>query len=517
MNERPTEPVPIAEASPRRRRIRLRSIRGTLLAWQALLLAGALAVFGGLVYQRERDMVMKDVDKKLAERAGALMSGLDLSASEPAVRLSPEERRHYRTDRPDAYYFAVWSADGTLVEASRSEISLSPSSDLIDLDDAPSNDTPAPPEPADQPAAEQGPRDRRKPRPPQLGLIDDEGVKERLFAGPGGAQILVGKALSGEHDRLLRLLGQLVLSGGGLLAVGVLGGWGLSRLAIRPIERLSQTAAGISASTLSARLDESDAPVELRHLTEILNSTFARLEASFARQRQFTADAAHELRTPLTVVLTQTELALARERTGEEYRRSFETCHRAARRMKELTECLLELARSDSGEFELKRQRFALAGIVRRAADWHTAAADERNVKLNLQLDGHIACLCDAELLAQAVGNLISNAIRYNVDGGRVDISVLAADDVDGGEAIVRVADTGVGIAEEHQARVFDRFYRVDPARSRQAGGSGLGLAICQQIVAAHGGRITLSSRSGQGSTFEIRLPRSTAGRPPNY
>jgi heavy metal sensor kinase len=394
---------------------------------------------------------------------------------------------------------------------------------LIDLDDAVPNNTTAPPsdtsalpEPAAPADPDQGPRAKRKPRPPELGLIDDgAGVKERLFSGPGGVQILVGKALGGEHDRLLRLLAQLVLSGGGLLAVGVLGGWGLSRLAIRPIERLSQTAAGISASTLSARLDESDAPVELRRLTQILNTTFARLEASFARQRQFTADAAHELRTPLTVVLTQTELALARERTGEEYRRSLETCHRAARRMKDLAESLLELARSDSGELELKRQQSALAGVVRRAADWHTAAAAERNVQLNLQLDEQVACLCDAELLAEAVGNLISNAIRYNVDGGRVDVSVLAdgvanLSEADRGEAIIRVADTGVGIAEAHQPRVFDRFYRADQARSRQAGGSGLGLAICKEIVAAHGGRITLSSRPGQGTTFEIRLPQST-------
>jgi heavy metal sensor kinase len=297
---------------------------------------------------------------------------------------------------------------------------------------------------------------------------------------------------------------KLVGAGGAVLLIGLFGGWLLSRRVTRPIYLISETARSISASDLSQRIGIDETHSELGSLAKTLNETFGRLETSFQRQIRFTADASHELRTPLSVIHSHAELSLNRERTAPEYRQTIETCLRAARRMKSLVETLLVLARADAGDLNLQCRAFDLKDAAEESLAMVTPAAVEQ--KLTLESDLHsVSVTADRTRISQLMTNLLSNAVRYNREGGSVKISIAA----EGDDAVIRVSDTGVGIDVEDQPRVFERFFRADKARSREAGGSGLGLAICQSIIESHGGNINFTSQSGTGTTFVARFPRN--------
>ncbi len=260
-------------------------------------------------------------------------------------------------------------------------------------------------------------------------------------------------------------------------------------------------AAKISAGDLSQRIDLREADSELGQLAAVLNSTFARLEAAFAQQKQFASDAAHELRTPVSVILTQTQLALSREREAAGYKQTVEACQRAAQRMRKLIETLLELARFDAGQEVLKRFEFDYSGLVGECLELVQPLAEEKQVHLVQDLQvGTIQG--DPDRISQVVTNLLTNALQYNQPGGEVRIRLVA----EGGLAVLTVYNTGKGIAAEDLPRVFERFFRADKARTGAAN-SGLGLAICKAIVEAHGGSIEVTSKLTQGSTFTVRLP----------
>ena len=265
---------------------------------------------------------------------------------------------------------------------------------------------------------------------------------------------------------------------------------------------MSETVSEINATSLSRRLDLEGVDTELGRLAELINSMLERLGRSFDQQVRFTADASHELRTPLAVILAQVELALSRQREAPAYRDSLEACGRAARRMKSLVDDLLTLARADAGKLELRIRPVDLAHIAEDCVALLEPLADKRSIRI--QLDTRTVPLKgDPERLGQVLTNLLSNAILYNRPGGQVNVSVGSTD----GAAIVIVEDTGVGIPEGELPLVFDRFHRVDAARSRESGGSGLGLAICRSIIEAHGGTITLASQVHHGSTFTVTIP----------
>ena len=233
-----------------------------------------------------------------------------------------------------------------------------------------------------------------------------------------------------------------------------------------------------------------------------LNHTFARLQAGFDRQVQFTADASHELRTPVAVVITQTQTALARERTAAEYRESLLACQRAAQRMRGLIDSLLTLARLDAGGAPSVHAPCDLEPIVSEAVELLRPLALAQNLKLELDLRP-VCCPVDGGQIAQVVTNLVGNAIAYNRPGGTIRVTLAPGF----GEGILTVADTGQGIDSTDLPHVFDRFYRADKARAGKNGHAGLGLAITQSIVTAHGGSIGVTSVLGQGATFTVRLP----------
>ncbi|HWE92771.1 MAG TPA: ATP-binding protein [Tepidisphaeraceae bacterium] len=335
-----------------------------------------------------------------------------------------------------------------------------------------------------------------------LSTLRRDGLREVLLPGPATLHVLVGRPVRREQERLRQLLLLLTATGAGVLAVGLMGGWVLSRRAVRPIQAITATAGSISAVNLSGRIDPGKVPSELEALATVLNAAFARLESSFDRQTRFTADASHELRTPLAVIYSHAELALSRERPAAEYRQTIETCLRAAGRMRSLVESLLLLARADSGRLELDARPLDLGNAAEDCVNMLSPLAAEKGITLDASV-APAKVTGDASRIGQVATNLIANAIRYNREGGTVKVVTAT----DGPHAMLVVSDTGVGISAEDMPHVFERFFRADKARSRAAGGSGLGLAICKSIVEAHGGDISFTSELGKGTTFTVRLP----------
>ena len=238
----------------------------------------------------------------------------------------------------------------------------------------------------------------------------------------------------------------------------------------------------------------------------MLNNTFTRLEAAFAQQKQFTADASHELRTPITVLISEAQTALSRERSAAEYRDSLQTCLATAQQMRTLAQSLLELARYDAGQERMKHEPVDLAEQARVCADLIRPLANERGIEVRCDLAPAVTT-GDPVRLNQVITNLLTNALHYNLGRGAIH---LATRD-EGSNALLSVADSGAGIAPEDLPHVFERFYRSDKARSSSTGRTGLGLAICKAIVDSHGGSIVANSKMGEGASFQMRLPKPTS------
>jgi signal transduction histidine kinase len=233
------------------------------------------------------------------------------------------------------------------------------------------------------------------------------------------------------------------------------------------------------------------------------------LKRSFARQREFVADASHELRTPLSVLLASTE---AIERDDENTMSSFsqqvlQDMKDELRKMTAIVSDLLTLARADAGAVELFKEQFDFSPEVERIIRMHEPAAKEKDIQLRLRENRTAAVFADRERLNQLLTILVDNAIKYTPNGGTVIIAITVAESEAHPILTMSVSDTGIGIAAEHQQRIFERFYRIDQIRSRDAVGSGLGLAIAGWIVEAHGGKIAVSSEPGKGSTFSVTIP----------
>ncbi len=314
--------------------------------------------------------------------------------------------------------------------------------------------------------------------------------------------VQVGMSLQvSENARRRFLLTMAAVFPLGLLLAGG-GGWLLARRALKPVDRMAETARRISAEHLAARLEDAGGNDELGRLAQTLNEMLERLDTSFAQIRQFSADASHELQTPLTILKGEIEVALRNPRTPEEYERVLRSALEEIDRVARLVEGLLLLARADAGVLRLDLQPVMLSRVVEAVVEQVQILADRRNVGLMIGEMEPVTIQGDSDRLRRLVLNLVDNGIKYTPPGGRVTISLSRG----GGKAALRVQDTGVGISPEEQEKIFGRFYRTSEGRARNEG-SGLGLCIARSIAAAHGGTIQIQSAPGQGSTFTVFLP----------
>jgi heavy metal sensor kinase len=321
---------------------------------------------------------------------------------------------------------------------------------------------------------------------------------------PEGLRHRIQVALdSRERDRgLASLAWFLGLAGAGAVAAAVAGGLLLARLVLRPVHRMTREAATLDPADATRRLHPSTVVGELHSLAATLNSALDRLGAALERQKRFTSDASHELRTPVSALLAGTELLLRRPRTPEEYRRGLERQVRTIRRMKEITENLLALARADAAAEAPPREPLDAGEVLDAAAEEFLPLAEEKGIRLERAVAPGLRVRGDRQALARLCGNLLSNAVKFTPPGGRV----LARAAPEGREALLEVEDSGPGIPPEHLPHVFERFYRVREGGDR-AEGAGLGLAISEGIVRAHGGRIEASNLAAGGAAIRVRLP----------
>ncbi len=339
----------------------------------------------------------------------------------------------------------------------------------------------------------------------------------RLYAQPltvagGTGTLLVGRSLDATAATLRQTVAAILVAGPGLLLLACGGGYFLAGRALAPIQRINQTTRQIQAQDLGVRIGTSVGQGEIGELAQTIDAMLERLDQAFARQRRFTADAAHELRTPLAVVTAEASLALQRRRSPAEYQRVLATVIQESERLRVLVQDLLMLARTEQAVELGRPQRIALTNLCTQAVTRvqpQAAAQAVRIVVEPAEPTDDLFVWGDPVWLGQLLGNLLDNAIKYSPPGGLVQVSLGATAET----VWLEVADDGTGIAAEHLAHIFERFYRVDVARNRDSAtaGVGLGLAICRGIVEAYGGTITVTSRAGQGARFTVQLPRIAA------
>lgn len=302
--------------------------------------------------------------------------------------------------------------------------------------------------------------------------------------------------LAGYRARLWVVLGM------GLL-LSVAAGYLIARRGVRPVEEIAAAVRRIRSSTLNERVTTAGLPAELSSLASTFNETLDRIEDAFARLGRFSSDIAHELRTPVNNMRGEIEVAVGKARSPEEYREVLGSALEECLRLSRTIDSLLFLARAEHPETQVRREPIDIGSELLAVREFYEAAASDAGIRLDLAASSGLTVPLDRTLFQRAVGNLIENSLSYTPTGGHIRLEAAR----DNGTLRVSVADDGCGIAAEHLPRVFDRFHRVDAARSHNDGGAGLGLAIVKSIAALHGGDAQIESTIGQGTRVTLSFP----------
>lgn len=315
--------------------------------------------------------------------------------------------------------------------------------------------------------------------------------------------ISVGYPVSEIESTLKDLFSSLVITLPGVLFLSVLGGWFLAKYSLQPIDDIARSAKDITAHNLSQRLPMPPVNDEVARLTETLNDMIARLEASFRQIQQFTGDASHELRTPLAILMGELEVALHSPKTLEEYQDILISALEEVIRLSKVVELLLELSRAESGQVEMHFELVKVDSLLNDIYEDAMILSEEREIGIQYECEKDVEVYGDKVRLHQAFLNIIDNAIKYTPNNGRITMKLWREKN----SAVVSISDTGVGIPSQDINNIFDRFYRVDKARSQDVRGHGLGLAIVKWAIEAHRGSIDIQSDIGKGTIFTVRIP----------
>jgi heavy metal sensor kinase len=460
------------------------SIGVRLTLWYLAIFALAQTLFGAGMWLILRNNLFDLVDDGLEAQVDDLKNFLQSQPKDRSIAKVQEAVNETYTIEHPGDYLAVYADDNQLIF--RSAFLQAHQSALV------------PPDQVRRPIV----RSRRIDHRPFRFLFQKLEVNGHVYTVEMGGP--ADDAVETLHDFRSYLLMFAPL----LLLVAAGGGYWLSRRALSPVDALVRTAREVSGTNLSSRLQKLETGDELQRLSDTLNEMLDRIEAAFQRITQFTADASHELRTPVSLIRTEAELALRRSRGEAEYKESLRHILLEAERTTSLIEQLLSMARADSGRETLHLEPVDLRQTLRSVVDGWQQVATIRNLQFSASLDApDFSVTGDGTLLRRLADILLDNAFKYTPSPGSVQLSI----EPQGESVVIRVQDSGVGIAEEEQEKIFERFYRVDKARSRAQGGAGLGLAIAQWIVTQHGGSIQVESQPGQGSTFRVELPMTAA------
>ena len=345
----------------------------------------------------------------------------------------------------------------------------------------------------------------------RIGKIRYDGYDRKLnLRTPDGSPLWIrGIVAETENVQQMReISGLMLLVLPVLVLLALIAGYFLTGKMLAPIREIEQTAGRISeGSDLGERIDLGPGTDELHRLADVFNSMFDRLSEAFAAEQRFTSDASHELRTPLSVILVQCEVILEEEHTSEEYMQAIRTIRRQGARMNGLINDMLDYTRMEQRSEQYEMTQLDLSGLTAETAE-SLALLQINGITLEMEIEPGIMINGNRFLLLRLLQNLISNAYRYGKKDGVIEVR-LARDHVQNTDvAVLSVKDDGIGIAEEEQSRIFDRFYRSDASRSVQ--GTGLGLSMVQKIADLHGAEITVESAPGEGSCFSVRFHSST-------
>jgi len=310
-------------------------------------------------------------------------------------------------------------------------------------------------------------------------------------------QVAQDRSSDERVERNFAVLFIMVLSGSVLASafIAVI----VTKRSLRPLREMTESVARVGPTHLKERVTPAEWPRELKPLASAFDDMLKRLDDSFTRLSQFSADLAHELRTPIANMIGEAQVALARNRTADEYRETIESTVGECERLSRIVDNLLFVARVDAAREPIARKRFDARAAVEKITAFYHALADDRHIAIGCSGEGQI--YADPDLFERAVGNLLDNALRFTPENGSIQIVLSERN----GDFEVAISDTGCGIAPEHLPRVFDRFYRAESSRSSD--GAGLGLALVKSIVDLHGGSATIESNVGRGTTVKLIFP----------
>jgi heavy metal sensor kinase len=451
-------------------------IRVRLTAWYSLILALSIAVSGSIAYFAMSHSINAAIDAGLRHRLDGIRTIIARTAPQGRDAIA-DELNEYDEGQGGRGLVSVTDENGGVLYASAGMAALNMADERV-----------------------------WEAKPFYANLHGDEFRVLREAINVAGKTYDIEIAIYTEDfdratDRFQKVLYSIAPA---FLLLAALGGYWISRRALAPVEKIIGDARRIGVTSLSERLTVSDTGDELERLADTLNEMLARLEASFQRVIQFTADASHELRTPISVMRTNAEITLRKPRTESEYREALSQILGETENLSRLVEQLLDLARADSGAAALAMTRTNLSQALQKASRQAQVLAEQKELKITAQLpEQPVWVQGDAAALERLFLISLENAVKYTPSGGHVDVRLKSQDSF----AITEIRDSGIGIAANDIPHIFERFYQADPSRSRENGGHGLGLAIGRWIAQTHGGDISVESEISKGSLFQIRLP----------
>jgi heavy metal sensor kinase len=462
----------------------LRSLRFRLILWYAGLLTAVFLLFGAALYQVLRNYLENSLAQTLNRRseqiALSLLANIDKSgdayvADQIAARYAPENYdRFIRITRPN----------GSVLYASGKTTDFDPAG-IRPLDA----------------------KTIRKNFTEKITLNDGTRLLDtiRIFPRAAGQRYFIESAgpMAPIETILSRLVVSLVIGLPLLGIVGVFGALFLVGRALAPVMQVAQSAERITLHNLNERLPLTQTGDELEQLSLALNRMIARLSDAFEQNRRFLADASHELRTPLAALRGELESLVAEASGMPELSDRVGSALEEVDRLAKIVDALFAISRLDAGEARQERKQFDLAPLAASTTEQMSLLAEDKGITVECNARNSVNVEGDRARIKQVVVNLLDNAIKYTPRGGSISLNVRSS----GEKAIIEVADTGIGIPAAALPHIFERFFRVDEARSRDAGGAGLGLAIVKSICAAHGGSVRVESAPSQGSRFKVELP----------